>query len=341
MSSEYRVDVRNLDRISVLAMQIELDSLLPDRDRVVVDFSKLSRVEPLGMLMFGSFLKRWRQHVREARPDIKFQASGFETQSYPAHMGFFRMFGLDFGNSPDEASGGANYQPISNISFELLERAAAEQYKDVHEIIDEKSNILASVLVRQSSGDVVETLNYCIREIIRNSLEHAGGVSGVWHCAQYWPTRDEVEVAVLDEGIGIRASLRRNPRLSLTSDEEAINEALRPGVSGVAYKGAKVRRTDAWRNSGFGLYMTSKLASNHGEFFIGSGNHGVTLNRVTSQPQRTCISGTVISMRLRPSKLTALRDALATLRQNAGSETRTPDLELSASMSSQMLSRDF
>jgi nitrate/nitrite-specific signal transduction histidine kinase len=53
---------------------------------------------------------------------------------------------------------------------------------------------------------------YSLAEILRNFLEHSQAQE-LWYAAQYWQSRNWVELATLDEGIGIRRSLARKPPL--------------------------------------------------------------------------------------------------------------------------------
>ena len=341
MMAERSVSISALDRAG--ALQALNDVQITDNDSsICLDFGSMGRVEPLGMMYFAASLKSYREQLKSSRPDVTFRAVGYEGHDYPAHMGFFRMFGLKFGKNPDDASGGSRYEPIRFLDLREIEQSAADKYQDVHDAIEERSQGLAKLLVQGNQPELVETLGYSLREIIRNSLEHAR-VGGLWYCAQYWPARDLVELALLDQGVGIRSSLARNPHLDLASDEDALRQALRPGISGVAFKGAKKRRDDAWQNSGFGLYMTSRLAGRDGEFFIGSGSAGLALSRGKESVAPFKLQGTGISIRFRPSKVAGLRASLDELRKSA-SDHEVADMDSAvktASMSSIMLSRDF
>lgn len=340
--TELRVIISTLDRLSALQSFQEVRKISDAHSSVCLDFGPLRRTEPLGMLLFAASMKEFREQVRSSRPDLRFRAIGHEGKHYQAHMGFFRMFGLNFGNMPNEVSGNERYEPIKFLDLKEIEQTAADEYLEVHEGIEQRSHDLAKLLVQDDLPDVVETLGYSLREIIRNSLEHAR-VDGVWYCAQYWPSRDLVELALLDQGIGITKSLGRNPHLALASDQEALRQALQPGISGVAYKGAPKRRTDAWQNSGFGLYMTSRLSEKNGEFFIGSGDAGLALSQGKESVSLFGFPGTAISIRFRPQKVAGLAGTLEELRKAAADrkESGSGSIPSTASMSSMMTSRDY
>ena len=64
-------------------------------------------------------------------------------------------------------------------------------------------------------------------------------------CAQYYPNRHCVELAVVDSGRGISESLRGNPELEFSTTQEAIELAIQPRITGRPEK-----------NTGEGLYFT-------------------------------------------------------------------------------------
>jgi hypothetical protein len=161
--------------------------------------------------------------------------------------------------------------------------------------------------------------------------------------AQYWPEKDWVELAILDEGVGIRSTLARNPHLAIPSDIGALRLALLPGVSGVAFKGGPRQRKDAWANSGYGLYMTSQLCARGGSFLICSGSAGLFLERGVETTFETNFAGTALRLCLSTTQLGSLSATLEHLRK-AGSEVArglAVGANVTASMSARSLKKDF
>jgi hypothetical protein len=203
---------------------------------------------------------------------------------------------------------------------------------------------MAAMLCGSNSGAVFDTLTYSVRELMRNVVEHSEA-SQFGICAQYWPTKGRVEVAIIDRGIGLRESLRNNPHLDASDDKRAINYALMPAVSGKAFKGARQKQKGPWANSGFGLYMTSRICRNGGTFFIASGDTGMLLT-TGEQAKRyfdCAFQGTAIRMVVRTDQLAELRDALEKYR-NEGYEIQRRYKEIvniDPSSASLMLSEDF
>lgn len=71
---------------------------------------------------------------------------------------------------------------------------------------------LAYLITRQTRGDLFYTVKYCLREILRNVAEHSQS-DHFLVMAQYWPEKCQVEIAVLDRGIGLRAVFVRKPEV--------------------------------------------------------------------------------------------------------------------------------
>lgn len=307
---------------------------LPEANFYRFDFSKLNFVEPFGMLYFAAQLRNFRR----ANLHCRFKAENYQQLSYAAHMGFFQAFGLNFGKEPGEAPGNAHYVPITCISLKELEREAASKYEDERETLERISMELATVLVRDNSGPLHETISYSLREIFRNVLEHSGADS-IWYAAQYWPATGWVELSILDEGAGIASTLARNPHLQITCDLEALQLALLPGVSGVAFKGGPKQRKDAWANSGYGLFMTSQLCLRGGSFAVMSGHAGLMLQNQEQSQLECTYNGTAIRLQFHVPEIQELSLSLEELRQRGAdiAGTLKQNANITASMSSRML----
>jgi hypothetical protein len=313
----------------------------PTHDEYVFDFSRTRTVEPFGMLVLSSEIRR----CISAHNGAKFSCANFRHMTYAGHMGFFKAFGLDFGKSPGQANGGRNYIPMTLFRTESLIRDAAATGREVGDEIESQSKRLTETLIGQHSGDVFETLSYSIREIIRNVVEHAQ-TDKFGICSQYWPSKGRAEFAIVDRGIGLAQSLASNPHIDASDDKKAINYALMPAVSGKAFKGSPKRRTHSpWVNSGFGLYMTSRICRNGGNFFIASGNTGMllTAGKEGKRYFDTSLTGTAVRMVIQTDQVAELKNALAKYRDE-GYEIQNKYKEIvniDPSAASLMLSEDF
>jgi hypothetical protein len=307
----------------------------------VLDFSRTRTVSPFGMLLVSTEIQR---HA-STYPEAKFSCTNFAHMTYAAHMGFFKAFGHDFGKHPGQAYGSKNYIPLTMFRTETLIRDAAMSGREVGDEIEAQSKRLAETLVGEDVGDAFETLSYSIRELIRNVVEHAQ-TDRLGICSQYWPSKGRAEVAIIDRGIGLRESLANNPHIDASTDKQAINFALMPAVSGKAFKGAS-RRTgrSPWANSGFGLYMTSRICRNGGNFFVATGDTGMLLTAGKGGKRyfNMSLQGTAVRMTVRTDQIAGLKDSLARFREE-GFEIQKKYAEIVSidpSSASLMLSEDF
>ena len=317
-------------------------SSLEAEDEYSFDFSKTTGlIEPFGMLLVSSEIGR----LTSKHPVSKVGCVGFSHMSYAGHMGFFQAFGLDFGKKPGEASGSKSYIPLTIMRTNEIVDAAAINGREVGEEVDDQCARLCETLCATGEGAVFDTLRYSMRELIRNVIEHSGATQ-FGFCSQYWPSKGRAEVAILDRGIGLKESLSHNPHIDASSDKRAINYAMMPAVSGKAFKGARrPKRNSPWNNSGFGLYMTSRICRNGGNFFLGSGDAGMLLTSGKDAKRYFDMNhqGTVIRLRIDTNQVNDLRESLARYRSE-GDEIQNKYAEIvniDPSSASLMLSEDF
>lgn len=325
--------LRSAESISRFAGELHS---LPDVEEYVVDFGPVRFMSPFAMLLLATHLRQFR----EARNTARCEAKNFADHTYAAHMGLFKAFGLDHGNAPGQAGGSSTYLPITSIDGKQITEEAQSRGVNPGQVVEERADGLARILTRYQSGDVLETLTYSIREILRNVIEHSEAETAMV-CAQYWPTKHAVEVGIADRGRGIRAGLADNDRFEYQTDREAVQVALLPGVSGniAAGRGGD----DHWQNSGYGLYMTSRICRHAGSFSIYSGDAGVKLGATTKVDIPSSLRGTAIQMVVDTRLITGLTTRLAQFRQEGrrAAKQMIGTVQLEASTASQMLSKDF
>lgn len=309
-------------------------------EEVLIDFSLLGRIEPFTMVYVAKQIRDFNRN----NPGTKVKCRGHQGKEYAANMAFFRAFGLKHGREPNCKDGNESFVPFTILRVQTIVDEATREWDLEQEVIERRSEHLAQILSRQESGNLVDALTYSIREIIRNVYEHSKSKS-IEYCAQYWPTYNRVEIAILDSGIGLHQSLKANPFIEIDSDCDAIQQALMPAISSKNYEGARIDKNNPWHNSGFGLYMVSRICRLGGTFLICSGNHGIKLDESGKQHLDLghTLSGTAVKMVLNTSRLTELAEMLSTFRKEGYEVAR--EIKgigiYTASAASQMLSRDF
>lgn len=243
---------------------------------------------------------------------------------------------IKFGNAPGEAVGGANYVPITIIETQDILAEALSHGKEIGEVIEGRAISLAQTL---AYGEYIEIFSFAIREIIRNVIEHSKSTN-MAYCAQYWPNSYFAEIAILDTGIGIRSSLSRNSKLEINDDYGALCLSLIPGISGNAHK---FNTGNIWDNSGFGLYMVSRLCGNNGNFYIGSGESGLYLSSKRKERIETKYSGTILKLGLTSIAPDNLRNLITRLNKDGDEIARKylHESNITSSFASKMLSEDI
>jgi len=309
-------------------------------ETVRINFSRMGRIEPFIMLYVAKFIREFNKNNK----GTTVTCLGFADKDYAANMAFFRAFGLKHGREPNCTQGNDRFVPFTILRTRTITDEAGQEFKVEQDIIEERAGQLAKILSQQNDTNLVDALTFSIREIMRNVLEHSNSKS-IEYCAQYWPSYSKVEIAISDNGIGLKQSLGSNPYVQVSTDSDAIQQALMPAISSKNYKGARIDTNDPWHNSGFGLYMSSRICRMGGSFLVCSGNHAILLNGNGKQHlglTHQC-SGTVIRMVLNTSKLSNLNDMLAKFREEGyevAKEIKGVGV-YKASAASQMLSKDF
>lgn len=296
-------EMDDLKRTTVLDLTTSFDDIGAD-DEFYFDFARMKIAEPFAMLVFTSKFRK----LMAKYPDAKFYVTNWQGKTYPAHMGFFKSMGVDFGNEPGEARGSRSYIPITCLNISELYRESLQYHELLGETIERQSGTMATLLTQRKSGALVDHLSYAFKELMRNVVDHSEARQ-IWLAGQYWPSLDKVELAILDEGVGIRRALRHNPHLSIDDDEDAILLACEPGISGKAYKG-RPQSEDPWENSGFGLYVLRSICHLGGTLTMLSGASAIVMARGSYSPYSANFQGTAIGVTL---YLNRLEDAVKLL----------------------------
>ncbi|MEO7799107.1 MAG: ATP-binding protein [Opitutaceae bacterium] len=318
-----------LDSTTLLGFVQQLRAVFEEKEDVTIDFSDLVYAFPIGILIFGRNVRRFAS-LRRAR-NFETIVSGHNKADravigYLNHVGFFSFILLAGHPELGAAKGSGRYIPIRRVARpeQFVRGSSAESYA---EAVKEAEG-LAGLLV----GGVPETWEayqafvYCFKEILRNVFEHSNA-GAAFVVGQRWQN-GSVEVAVMDEGRGIRASLAES--FPLVSDDEAVRHAVLPGVSRTTKS-----RQNLHDNSGFGLFVLSEMGRCYGEFTLGSNTAMLTIARDKPlEMQETYHRGTYVGLKMTqfPHNFSSLLDdiiesgerdaAIAGMRAKASASSR-------------------
>jgi hypothetical protein len=272
---------------------------------ILVDCTTLNFSYPSGMLVAGSKIRKWIKHRRENGLITKKKGSNSDenVHRYLRHLGFFDFIGLGEGNEVGEALGSMTYLPITKIekpTFDLQTQNVQEWYDEIISQTRRFANLLSGT---HDYTEENKLYHYALREIVRNVFEHSS-TDECYLCGQRWAD-GRVEVAVIDEGVGISSSLKRS--FEIDSEIAALRMAIKPGVSSTS----KIAEIDnVYGNSGFGLYVLEQLASSFGWFMLGSGTAKIVSEGKVVNEQQLNFDGTYIGLRLNraPSQFSGILD---------------------------------
>ncbi len=155
------------------------------------------------------------------------------------------------------------------------------------------SRELSDALIERAPTDegARGAIKTALHELAENVIFHADTPSGGYAAAAYSRRRHEIELGIVDLGIGIRASLSKNPALgSVGNDVAAVEKAMIPTVSSTPE-----------RNSGYGLAFTQLLLLfNGGSLRIRSGYGSASMGPGVDYSSRPShLPGTLVVVRAR------------------------------------------
>lgn len=288
-------------------------------DTYFFDVSDINNYEPLPMLLTSAAIRQFCKE-RELLPrDIRLRYNDNADYHYACHMGYFQAAGFMEGKAPGEASGSTTYIPITKLDIRELQQKAilSGDYLAQGDIIEKESKRL-SIILAQGNRQLQQLLQYLIREAIRNIPEHADTYN-VWICGQFWRNRSIAEIAILDEGIGVFQSLKKNRihREYIASNEEALRWAVKPGVSAAFTPATGQKDDDPWANSGYGLFMISEICKyTRGWFTFVSGDDCLRIYNNDSGVYATHFNGTALGIRINTSNIHNYQEIIDTVRKN-------------------------
>jgi len=270
----YEFQIGNLIYPDVIETYNEFFQIEAHISRVKFDISKMKRVEPFAMLIFINRIEKFKKEY----PNVSRSITGFDkdipAHSYANFVGFFESFGCDTKIPSSNYSTGKTYFKITEYNKKMLaEKTHKENLGVVQKYLELESKKITN-LICGGNNEIYNSVFKCILEVLRNSYEHSE-TDRFWIAGQKY--HNEIEIAVLDEGVGIQQALSVNPNLKKIVDnptaEDYLKLALEPAISGKTFKHMGEMRygnddIGVWVNSGFGLHITSEITSGYREFVI-------------------------------------------------------------------------
>ncbi|MBS3678941.1 hypothetical protein KGF86_01815 [Ornithinibacillus massiliensis] len=295
------INIRKLNKEKMFGYCDTIEEYIEDGETsFLLNFKNTNFFEPFAMVYFLAFVHR----LRESGITFEYERSIMTNAcDYADFMGFFDTLEGSISRSSDLEYDGRTYIRIHSLTKKEIREYEFENGIDMADAVTHFASQMAQFLLhnRNSNAKTQEVLTYSLREIFRNVLEHSTA-NEIWCSGQYWQRNNTVEVVILDNGVGIKNTITKNIHLRehINNDLQAIKYAMLPGLSGVAFerKGTTAPDYGYPDNSGYGLYVTSEICSNHGEFLIASGESYLRITPEVRRKRSINHRGTAISLKL-------------------------------------------
>lgn len=233
----------------------QIPEQLPSED-ILLDAQDLNWIEPIGFALLKSFVERCRNNGKKVE---WVPTRNKEINSFLKRMGFF-------GNESKVVKD--NYCPLICV-----------HESNINETVDHLKTILAKQMDLDES--LLKMFDFSVSELLQNIFHHSEKDYG-YIAAMTFPKKRRLQFAIVDNGIGIRQSLLKNPRLnsSLVSDESAL--ALSIQAKFTSNEPEYPLRTEG--NAGEGLFWAVEfIKANQGQLYLHSGHGQLVVDKGSVQ----------------------------------------------------------
>lgn len=248
---------------------------------VCLDLSDVTFISPASLALMVATMRRGRENGTIADASYIVPPSSEPVFNYLHRMDFLKVL----------------FEKEAVTVVEPVTKHEATGLKECEHFASEKGGRDVATALSKALQEEVETdlvaaasLQLCLIELAENVHFHADTPHGGFAAAQTFKNSKEIEVAIVDLGVGIAASLRQNPEHAHEAEDDvaAINAAIRPLVTATPK-----------RNSGYGLAFTRFLLEmNSGRLIVWSGEGWVQFGEKPAEKTVESMPGTLVVLRL-------------------------------------------
>jgi len=284
------VDINDLSNVRSIARQLRKIERFHKHSICRVSITA-SFAKPIPTLVIGSAISRaYKAREQLGLERCVIDTSVTEAVSYLKNLGFFEMLGVKgVGRKLKNARSTSQYMTIHKLPLAL--HNAIESNLHANAIAERAAIVLSrnKQSTAKCSTDDCLLYRYIYRELIRNVLDHSRAKQAYIYGQRY--KNDTAQIAIVDNGIGMYQSLARKYSW-IKNDLDALALSIEPGVSS-----NDIIET---ANSGFGLYVLTRLAGMYGFAVLGSGLSQIYINEDNGQYQKekTSFIGTYVGLEI-------------------------------------------
>lgn len=220
---------------------------------LTIDFNYSDFIRPYKLALIASFVESLRTTVDVTVNCINMSGRNID---YFSRMDFFKEVGYEYNESFLRQDGTGRFIPIKRIKESNRYNLPGE----VSRIINDQWEGI--------DKSIVGSLDWSISEIVDNIFNHSGTPIDGFLTAQYYPQKNEIDLIVIDSGIGIAKRLQENPDYAHIENTDALSLAIEQGVT-----------VNPKTNMGAGLYYSKRIIEeNRGNLFLHSKNAHLVIN---------------------------------------------------------------
>lgn len=262
----------------LLEVLLQLDIVQPD-DSIIIDITNIDFVYPFLFLPLTSLISKLRDNGHLV--SILGSMSYLDTVLFPD--GFSSVGKVDWVDSLNYYRD-RTYMPICQIPSGARDTGIRENLLTVFgDIMRHQLNI---------TGQLRTAISYLISESMDNIVDHANVPNG-WIMVQNYPSKQFLDICILDTGVGIHGSYINNNFPEIINDEMAIRQA----INGQSTKQiAKTR--------GYGINTSRRMLVDgiNGKYFLYSGAafyvYTSELEQITPLNRLYGWNGTMLALRI-------------------------------------------
>lgn len=270
----------------LFGLLIQINETKPTEVRF--DFSESKFISPFvigGVIAISNSLKRQGKKIEFIFNKNISVPSYFDAIHFPEGYNFDGMTSVEMNSKLEE------YHLKTFIPLVLFPTTA----NNVESILRENVLSAISTILRKQlkfTGNLLQAIYYLIDELTNNVADHSGSERGILF-AQFYPTKNYMDVCIADFGKGIKQTYIDSGKANPNSHEEAIEFA----IKGKSTKNQAVSR-------GFGISTSRKMLTEglKGKFFLYSGNAMFYQNfekqGIIALPENACFQGCIVALRI-------------------------------------------
>ena len=266
---------------------------LEEKAQISVDLSGLVSVSPAALALLTACLKRVSDLDLVGEASAIMPPRSTPVRNYLLRMNVIRLLASEDFQEPFTRREACGFRPC-------------EHFTGAHDYAAVALDLTKALTERCSTDELARaSIRIALDEILENVVHHADTPIGGFAAAQGWRRNQDFEIAIVDLGIGMRASLTKNPDYAdISDDATAIRRALEPRVSATPE-----------RNAGIGLFITKLLLEANGGLLLVRSGYGSVRAGVVDEAKLEAVAlpGTIVALRARTDRTLDINSVYAHL----------------------------